>query len=104
MTAFDVIRQVEALGGRLVIDGEDLRVRASKPLPNDVVASLRAQKAAIMIALGAPVDTTVGAILTELRPHLPPGLRNLSDDRLLALVNWSIMAAWERAILKFARP
>lgn len=38
------------------------------------------------------------AALTELRPYLPKGLAQLPDDKLLALVNWSIMAAWTRMV------
>lgn len=41
--------------------------------------------------------------LTELRPYLPKGLAQLPDDKLLALVNWSIMAAWTRLVEGMAR-
>ncbi len=40
----------------------------------------------------------VASILAELRPQLPVALRRLDDRRLLALVNWSIIAAWEATI------
>lgn len=100
MSALDVIRRVEMLGGRLVLDGDRLRLRAAKALPEDVVSAVGQQKAAIMVALGAPIDTVVGAILDEMRPQLPEGLRKLPDDRLLVLVNWSIIAAWEKTVQK----
>ena len=53
-----------------------------------------------LASLGLSLDTAVAGILDELRPQLPGSLRNLPDDRLLALVNWSIMAAWEKTIAK----
>ena len=103
MSALDVIRRVEMLGGRLVLDGDRLRLQAAEELPDDVVTAVGEQKAAIMVALGAPIDTVVGAILDEIRPQLPEGLRKLPDDRLLVLVNWSIIAAWEKTVQKFGR-
>ena len=44
------------------------------------------------------MDQTVAAILGDVRPGLLQSLQRLSDDHLLALVNWSIMAAWGRAL------
>ena len=101
MSALEVIRRVEVLGGRLVLDGESLRLQAEKALPSQVVAEVSEQKAAIMVALGAPIDTVVGSVLAEIRPELPPSLRKLPDDRLLVLVNLSILAAWQKAAAKF---
>lgn len=39
-------------------------------------------------------------VLEELRPYLPPVLRSLPDDKLLALVDWAIICAWQRTIEK----
>ena len=103
MSALDVIRRVEVLGGRLVLDGKSLRLQADQDLPDQVVADVAEQKASIMIALGAPIDTVVGSVLEEMRPQLPKSLRQLPDDRLLVLVNWSIIAAWEKTIRKFSQ-
>ncbi len=100
MTALDVIRRVEVLGGRLVPDGESLRLQAEKALPQQVLADVSEQKAAIMVALGAPIDTVVASVLAEIRPELPPSLRKLPDDRLLVLVNLSILAAWQKTAAK----
>jgi hypothetical protein len=94
----DVIRRVEALGGQLVLADGSLRVRAPQPLPDDVMAALAEHKASVMVALGAPIDVIVASVLRELRPHLPRPLQVLPDDRLLVLVNWSIIAAFEKAI------
>ena len=47
---------------------------------------------AMLLTFG--LGTVVGAVLEEIRPELPPSLRKLPDDRLLVLVNWSIIAAW----------
>lgn len=98
MSAIDVIRRVEACGGRLIMDDGQLKVRAKTPLPQDLRAALSEEKAAIMVALGAPLDTVISEVLGDLRPHLPKALKQLTDDRLLVLVNWSIMAAWEKAL------
>jgi hypothetical protein len=102
VSALDVIRRVEALGGRLVLDAGQLRLRAATPLPADVVSAVQEEKVAIMVALGAPLDTVINGVLDEVRPHLPPSLRELPDDKLLVLINWSIIAAWEAAIRKAA--
>lgn len=96
MRALDVIRRVEMLGGHLVLDGKSLRLQADSELPDSVVADVSEHKPAIMVALGAPIDTVISAVLEEVRPGLPPSLRKLPDDRLLVLVNWSIIAAWQK--------
>ena len=103
MSALDLIRRVEALGGRLVLDNGQLKVRAKAPLPEELTAAVSEEKAAIMVALGAPLDTVISEVLKDVRPYLTKSLKRLPDDRLLVLVNWSIMAAWEKAIRTAAR-
>ncbi len=98
MNALEVIQEVEAQGGSLAIEHDDLRVRASAPLSDDLMDALAEQKPAIMIALGAPMDMAVAAILADIRPFLAPALKRLPDDRLLALVNWNIIASWNAAV------
>jgi len=100
MNPFELIRQVQFFGGQLTLEdeGRRLHVKAPAPLPNDLRLALREHKTFIMVALGAPLDAAVASALSEIRPHLPYGLRKLPDDRLLALVNWSIMVAWAKAI------
>lgn len=102
MNALEVIRQVYALDGKLTMGEGKLKVLSLAPLPDDLRQALREHKPSVMVALGAPLDVVVANILEELRPNLPKSLQTLSDDQLLALVNWSIMAAWERAIQKVA--
>ena len=97
MSALDVIRRVEMLGGHLVLDGKSLRLQAEQELPDQVVADVSEEKAAIMVALGAPIDTVISSVLAEIRPELPPPLRKLTDDKLLIMVNWSIIHAWQKA-------
>ncbi len=97
----EVIRRVEVLGGKLFVDeGGKLRVQAPEPLPQPLMEEISAEKAAIMVALGTPMNTVIHSVLGEIRPFLPQSLGRLSDDRLLALVNYSVIAAWHRAIEK----
>ena len=98
MSALDVIRRVEACGGRLTVENGALKLRAPAALPEDVMQAVSAEKPAIMITLGAPLDVTVANILDDIRPHLSPALRCLPDSKLLALVNWHIIAAWNAAL------
>lgn len=103
MNALEVIRRVEALGGRVILETEGLRLQADGPLPEDLVSAVAREKIAIMLALGAPLSTAITSVLTELRPHLSPALRRLPDEKLIILINWSIMAAYEQAIWKVSR-
>lgn len=103
VSALEVIRRVETLGGRLVLEPDGLRLQASAPLPDDLVAAVGREKVAIMLALGAPLNTAITSVLAELRPHLSPALRRLPDERLLILIDWTIMAAFDRAIMRVAR-
>ena len=98
MTALDVIRAIVAHGGSVSLEDGTLRLRAPSPLPEDLRAAAREHKSAMMIALGAPMDTVVSGILDDIRPYLPGALQSLPDEKLLALVDWSILAAWSRAL------
>ena len=98
MSAIDLIRQVEALGGRVMAENGNLRIISPTPVPAELMDALAAEKPAVMVALGAPFDLAVASILTELRPNLPPNLRNLPDSALLAMVNWTIMHAWFKTL------
>ena len=100
MSALEVIRRVEALGGRVLLDEGRIRLRAPTPLPDDIVAAVSKEKASIMVALGAPLDTVVSGVIEEMRPHLPDALRHLPDSKLLVLVNWAIINSFETAIRK----
>ena len=100
MNAMDIIRAVYALDGKLTLEGDKLTVEAPAPLPGNLRQALREHKPSVMVALGAPLDVVAVNILKEIRPNLSPVLRTLSDDNLLALVNWNIIAAWGRAMEK----
>jgi hypothetical protein len=102
MTAsvIELIRRVESLGGQITRDGGDLHVTAPEPLPEDLLAALSREKPVVLIALGAPFDVAISTIINEVRPSLPPALRTLSDTKLLALINWSVMDAWVKALRK----
>jgi hypothetical protein len=103
MNALDLIRRIESLGGRIELESDGLRLHASTPLPDELVEAVGKQKVAIMLALGAPLNTAITSALAEVRPYLSPSLRRLSDDRLLILVNWSIMSAFDRAVVEVSR-
>jgi hypothetical protein len=99
MNALQIIEQVRAHDAELVLDSDRLVIRGrGARLPDDLHAALREHKAEVMIALGAPLDRTVAGILAELRPTLPESLRGLPDASLLAMVNWTIIHAWEKTI------
>jgi hypothetical protein len=98
MSAIGLIRDVYSFGGRLSLENGKLVVEASTPLPSGLLDELAAEKPAVMVALGAPLDAAVAEIVEEIRPFLPPAIRRLSDTKILALVNWSMIAAWNRAI------
>ena len=103
-SAFELLQRVRLLGGSISVRGGDVEIEAPSPLPEDLVSQIKEQKPAVMVALGAPFDDAVASILSELRPNLPPGLRNLPDGKLLVMVNWTIMAAWQRTIEKLGHP
>lgn len=100
MTALEVIRRVEERGGILRVEANELKVAAPTPLPADLMAEIAECKPAIMIALGGPIESAVASILREIRPYLSPALKKLPDDRLLALINGNVIAAWNTAMRK----
>lgn len=63
----DIIVQVRAAGGRIMIIEDRLKVRAPLPLPDKLVAELRLHKAEVMAFLTRPVARVV--LL-----HCPPGV------------------------------
>ena len=99
MNALDIIEQVREHDAELVVEENKLYVRGKGGrLPEGLREALREQKVAVMVALGAPIDRAVAGIIAELRPNLPPSLRGVPDASLLALVNWSIIHAWEKTL------
>jgi hypothetical protein len=99
MNAIEIIAAVREHGAHVSVERDQLVVRgAGSSLPAEIRAELAAHKMEVMIALGEPIDRTVGGILSDIRPHLSPALRQIPDDRLLVLVNWSIITAFDKAI------
>ncbi|MCH9026220.1 MAG: hypothetical protein IIA05_03765 [Proteobacteria bacterium] len=104
MNALEIVRAVQEHGAQLVEEDGRLVVKGTgERLPDDLRSELGQHKAAVLIALGCPFDRAVASILDDLRPHLAPALRALPDERLLALVNWHIFAAWEKALREFGK-
>ncbi len=97
-SAFELLQQVRSLGGRITLRKDEIAIEARVALPEELLSQIRDQKPAVMVALGAPFDDAVDSILDELRPHLPPALRNLPDSKLLVMVNWTILAAWQKTL------
>ena len=58
----------------------------------------------MLVALGAPREVGVLEVLAEIRPYLPDALRSVPDSSLLALVNWSMLHAWNRALSELDAP
>ena len=104
MNALEIIERVRAHSADIVVENDRLIVRGtSAPLPDDLQRELSEHKAELLVALGVPMNRTVASVLADIRPHLPPALRKLPNDRLLALIDWSIIAAFEAAIRKVSR-
>jgi hypothetical protein len=102
MNAIEIIEKVREHDAELVVEDGRLLVRGrASPLPDDLRQALLDHKAELLVALGE--RRTVASVLKELRPHLPKPLRGLPDDKLLVLVNWAIMTAFDRAIREAAR-
>jgi hypothetical protein len=72
-------------------------------LPEELKEAIAKHKGELMVALGEPINHTIAGILPDIRPHLSKALQRLPDDKLLALVNWSIIAAWEKAVRAVTR-
>lgn len=102
MNALEIIEQVRALNADLKVEDNRLVVRGrGERLPEDLREALKQHKAELLVALGAPQEKAVAEILGEIRPYLPKALQGLSDPSLLALVNWSMLHAWGRAVADF---
>jgi hypothetical protein len=102
MNAVDIIEKVREHDAELVVEEDRLLVRGTgSPLPDDLRQALQDRKAELMVALGT--HQAVASVLKELRPHLPKPLRGLPDDKLLVLVNFAIVASFERAIREAAQ-
>lgn len=71
MNAAAIIRDVEEAGGALVLDGEELRLRAPAPLSPDLLSRLREGKAGVVAILRDGTATTWPAGLP--RPAVKPG-------------------------------
>ena len=103
MNALEIVDAVREYGASLAIQDGELVVRGTgQRLPEDLRAEVVEHKAELLIALGCPFDSTVAGIVADIRPHLSPALQRLPDSKLLALINWHIISAWEQAIQKLA--
>lgn len=102
MNAIEIIDNVRAHNAELVVEQGQLLVRGhGDRLPADLQATLRKHKPVLLVALGAPHEVGVLEVLSEIRPYLPAALKDVPDASMLALVNWSILNAWNRAVSEF---
>jgi hypothetical protein len=105
MNALQIIEQVRAHNAEVVVENEQLIVRGKgERLPEDLRAAVKRHKAELLVALGAPREVGALEVLAEIRPYLPKALRDLPDSSLLALVHWSMLHAWNRALHEFDGP
>jgi hypothetical protein len=99
MNAIEIIERVREHEADLALVDDHLVVRGwAEPLPEELKEAIAKHKGELMVALGEPANHTIAVILADIRPHLPKALQRLPDDKLLALVNWSIIAAFEKAV------
>jgi hypothetical protein len=98
MNAVEIIERVRAHHAEVVIEDDELIVRGcGEPLPAELQLALKQHKPAILVALGAPREVAVLDVLEQIRPFLPSALQTIPDSSLLALVNWSLLHAWNSA-------
>lgn len=65
MTTIELMERVQALGGRLVLDGDGLAVEAPAPLPEELLVALRARRAEVLETLQpAPEDRRLSELLS----------------------------------------
>jgi hypothetical protein len=104
MNALEIIQQLRALDADVVLEGKGLIIRGNgAPLPEELHAALREHRAEVMVALGAPAQMSVEAVLDEIRPYLPPALKDVSNENLIVLINWCVIHAWNRAVKEVTR-
>jgi hypothetical protein len=106
-----LIREAQRQGARFQVVNGEVQLKPGQ-ISTDVLNQLREHKEEVAKVLTGGTSASsqpcpvnfppppVKKALAELRPHLPLALRDLSDLPLLALVQWSIKVAWERAMEK----
>ena len=98
MNAIEIIENVRQYDAELSLEQDRLVIRGrGEPLPDDLKVVIREHKAELMMALGATPNVVIAEVLSEIRPYLDAQLQRLPDSKLLVLVNWSIIHAWNRA-------
>jgi len=100
MNAIELIKEVEKRGGKVSLQDGQVVIDSKRSLPADLIEQFKQEKPSILVALGAPMEPTIVTIIDEIRPHLPPAIRSLPAGKLLIMVNWSILAAWNKAAQK----
>ena len=102
LAALDLVREVEQAGGQLQASGGRLKVRAPKPLPDELVAALRARKPEIIdcLAVGSPMAPA--ARPDDDAPTVPP------DGKGGCLPQWDAetgrLIAWLKTTSPLAQP
>jgi hypothetical protein len=105
VNALEIIAEVRAHQADVVLNKDRLVVQGhGERLPSALEDALQEHRAEIMVALGAPIERSVAAVLADIRPHLAPALQQLTDGDLLRLVNLNMIMAWYKCMAQVARP
>jgi len=99
-----IMEQVREHGITLKLVENKIQYFPKSAMPTDLVECIRERKAEIIECLRQenrfsnqiPTPEQIAGVLSELRKYLSPNLQKLDDEKLLALVNWNYMLAWNR--------
>jgi hypothetical protein len=88
MSAADILERVTQAGGRLILHGDKLKVRAPRPLPDDLRQAIREHKAELLQFLCAetPVPTVADFVTTCCTLEPEASVRGAA--LILALSRW----------------
>lgn len=96
MSAADLLSEVERYGGRLILDGENVKVRAPAPLPDELMGRLRQHKPELRRILADQATHPSRPKSPEIAPESPA--ENGSNTRVFAQSPQSPALSEENAV------